>query len=45
MKAQALREERIYRIEAEPERTAQGLKLSDQQIKEAKKEIAQIFRV
>ena len=44
MKKQALREERIYRIGAEPERGAQGLKLSRGQAEEARKEIAQIFR-
>ena len=43
MKAQALRKERTYRVEAEPERTDQGLKLSPDQAREARDGISRIF--
>jgi hypothetical protein len=43
MKQQALREERVYHIEAECERGPQGLKLCDAQVREAKSRIAAIF--
>ncbi len=43
MQEQSSEEERIYSIEANPEETAQGLKLSDEQIIEAKEKIKQIY--
>ena len=43
MQKQANAPERIYRIESEPDRTLNGIKLSDSQIKEAKEKIAGIF--
>ena len=44
MKEQAERDERIYRVGAEPEKTPQGLKLSREQAEEARQGIARIFR-
>jgi len=43
MKAQALLKERIFHVEAEPERTSQGLKLSRDQAEEARDGISRIF--
>ncbi len=43
MKKQATLRERIYSITSEPEHTPGGLKLSDEQIKEAKDKIREIF--
>lgn len=43
MKDQAGRPERIYSIEAEPERTPAGLKLSPAQVSEAKEKIREIY--
>jgi len=43
MKRQAESEERIYSITSEPEHTLEGIKLSDEQIKEAKMKIREIF--
>jgi len=36
--------ERICRVESDPDRTAQGLTLADDQVREAKQRIAEIFR-
>ncbi len=44
MKKQAEMEERIFRIEAAPDTTSQGLKLSREQLREAAETIARIFR-
>lgn len=43
MKAQEGKEERIYSINSEPEKTERGLKLSDEQVREAKEQIKNIF--
>lgn len=44
MKRQATLEERVYRIEANPEYTLQGLQLSSGQVEEAKAKIREIWR-
>lgn len=44
MKKQATKRERIYPIDAEPEHMREGLKLSAQQIEEAKEKIRKIYR-
>jgi len=43
MKKQAESKERIYSVESEPEHTPKGMKLSDEQVKEAKLKIREIF--
>ena len=43
MKKQANAVERVYSIESEPDRTLNGIKLSDSQIREAKEKIVGIF--
>jgi threonine synthase len=43
MKMQSESGERIYSIESEPEHTSKGLKLSEEQVKEAKLKIMDIF--
>lgn len=44
MEEQAMLPERIYRIESEPDHTAQGLKPSDEQIQETKRLVYTLFR-
>lgn len=44
MKKQAAIKERIYTVEAKPEQTSAGLKLSAAQVQEAKKKIKEIYR-